>query len=186
MNSSLDDETSEITDFAALMLTTEPESYREAMRREDASSWLEAMVMEMESQHKARTFVEVPRPKGENILECRWVYAFKFAADGQSTVYKAHLVAKGFGQCPGQDFNETFAPTLNKPSLLTLLTIVAHEDLEIDQMDVKTAFLHGDLDEEIFMFPPEGFPPMVSGHMWKLQKSIYGLKQAARIWYQKL
>ena len=181
-----EDETSEIADFSAFMSTTEPQSYKEAMRREDASSWLEAMAVEMTSQRKVGTFVEVPRPADANILPCRWVYAFKLGADGETTIYKARLVAKGFGQRPGEDFNETFAPTLHKSSLLTLLAIAAREDLEIDQMDVKTAFLNGDLEEEIYMQPPEGFPPKVRGHVWRLQKSIYGLRQSARQWYQKL
>ena len=181
-----EEEMSEIADFAAFMTTTEPRTYKEAMRREDASSWLEAMAVEMESQHKVGTFVKVLRPAEVNILPCHWVYAFKLSVDGETMIYKARLVAKGFGQCPGEDFNETFAPTLHKSSLLTLFTIAAQEDLEMDQMDVKTAFLNSDLDEEIYMQPPDGFPPKVRGHVWKLQKSIYGLRQAARQWYQKL
>ena len=91
-------------------------------------------------------------------------------------------MAKGFGQHPGEDFNETFAPTLHKPSLLTLFAVAAYEDVEINQMDVKTVFLHGDLEEKIFMNPPEGFPPTISGHVWKLKKSIYSLKQATCMW----
>ena len=91
-------------------------------------------------------------------------------------------MAKGFGQRPGEELNETFAPTLHKPSLLTLFAVAACKDVEINQMDVKTAFLHGDLEEEIFMNPPEGFPLTISGHAWKLKKSIYGLKQATRMW----
>ena len=170
-----EDETSVITDFAAFMTTTEPQSYHEAMHREDASSWLEAMSVEMASQRKVGTFVEVPKPIGANILPCRWVFAFKLGADGITTIYKAWLVAKGFGQRPGKDFNKTFAPTLHKPSLLTLLVIAAGEDLEIDHVDIKTAFLNGNLEEEIHMQPPDGFPPKVRGHVWKLQKSIYGL-----------
>ena len=82
-------------------------------------------------------------------------------------------MAKGFGRCPGEDFNEMFAPTLHKPSLLTLFAVAAHEDVKINQMDVKTVFLHGDWEEEIFMNPPEGFPLTVSGHVWKLKKSIW-------------
>ena len=170
-----EDETSVIANFAAFMTTTEPQSYHEAMRREDASSWLEAMSVEMASQRKVGTFIEVPKPVDANILQSRWVYAFKLGADGITTIYKARLVAKGFGQRPGEDFNETFAPTLHKPSLLTLLAIAAREDLEIDHMDIKTAFLNGDLEEEIYMQLPDGFPPKVQGHVWKLQKSIYGL-----------
>ena len=94
-------------------------------------------------------------------------------------MYKARLVAKGFKQRPGEDFDETFAPTMHKSSLLTLLAIAAQEDLEIGQMDVKTAFLNGDLEEEIYMNPPDGFPTKEKGHVWLLKKSIYGLKQAS-------
>lgn len=179
-----DDETENV-DHAALMSTLEPQSYRDAMRREDASSWMDAMAKEMESQNKAETYIEVPRPRDVNILESRWVYAYKLGADGQNTIYKARLVAKGFKQRPGEDFNETFAPTMHKSSLLTLLAIAAQEDLEIEHLDIKTAFLNGDLEEEIYMHPPEGFPPQKAGNVWKLMKSIYGLKQAARMWYKK-
>ena len=179
------EEETEIADFAAYMTTTEPQSYREAMRREDASSWMEAMMKEMESQQKIGTYIEVPRPDNVNILQCRWVYAYKLGSDGQTTIYKARLVARGYGQRPGEDFNETFAPTMHKSSLLTLLAIAAQEDLEIEHLDIKTAFLNGDLEEEIYMLPPEGFPPKIEGHVWKLMKSIYGLKQAARMWYKK-
>ena len=143
------DQMPESVNYVAFMSMTELESYWEVMCCEDTNSWLEAMVMEMESQQKAGTFVEVPRLKGENILECRWVFAYKITVDGKSPLYKAWLVAKGFGQHPGEDFNEMFAPTLHKPSLLTLFAVAAHEDVEINQMDVKTVFLHGDLEEEI-------------------------------------
>jgi transposase InsO family protein len=184
VNQSNEDNT-EITDHAALMSTLEPQSYRDAMQREDASNWMDAMAKEMESQNKAETYIEVPKPNDVNILESRWVYAYKFGAENQNLIYKARLVAKGFKQRPGEDFNETFAPTMHKSSLLTLLAIAAQEDLEVDHLDIKTAFLNGELEEEIYMQPPEGFPPKEAGNVWKLKKSIYGLKQAARMWYKK-
>ena len=150
-----------IANFAAFMTTTEPQSYHEAMHCEDESSWLEAMSVEMASQCKVGTFVEVLKPISANILLCQWVFTFKLGVDGIMTIYKARLVAKGFGQRPGEDFNETFAPTLHKPSLLTLLAIATQEDLKINHMDIKSAFLNGDLEEEIYMQLPNGFPPKV-------------------------
>ena len=100
--------------------------------------------------------------------------------------YKARLIAKGFTQKEGIDYKETFSPVSSKDSFRTIMALVAHFDLELHQMDVKTAFLNGDIDETIYMVQPENF---VSGDpkrlVCKLRKSIYGLKQASRRWYYK-
>ena len=106
---------------------------------------------------------------------------------GEIERYKARLVAQGYSQTEGIDFNETFAPVAKFASIRALLALAAIYDLEIHQMDVKTAFLNGDLEEEIYMVQPEGF--VVSGKeqlVCKLNKSLYGLKQASRAWYQKM
>ena len=100
--------------------------------------------------------------------------------------YKARLVAKGFTQKEGIDYKETFSPVSSKDSLRIVMALVAHYDLELHQMDVKTAFLNGDVEETIYMVQPEGFETKGSEHLvCKLKKSIYGLKQASRQWYRK-
>ena len=100
--------------------------------------------------------------------------------------YKARLVAKGFTQKEGIDYTETLSPVSKKDSLRTILALDAHFDHELQQMDVKTAFLNGDLEEEVYMKQPEGFSSSVGEHLvCKLRKSIYDLKQASRQWYFK-
>jgi Reverse transcriptase (RNA-dependent DNA polymerase) len=108
----------------------------------------------------------------------------KRGPDGEITRYKARLVARGFTQIEGIDYTETFAPVAKFTSIRTLLALAAHQNLELHQMDVKTAFLNGDLNEEIYMNLPPGFrKPNV---IWKLKKGLYGLKQASREWYKKI
>jgi hypothetical protein len=125
-------------------------------------------------------------PPGANILDCRWVYVEKRGPDSKGIIYKACVVAKGFTQIPGVDYDETYAPTMHKSSFQTLLALAAYYNMEIHQMDVKAAFLHGDLKETIFMQPPNGFPTKTPRHVWRLKKSLYSLKQAARAWHAKV
>jgi hypothetical protein len=103
--------------------------------------------------------------------------------DGNVHIYKARLVAKGFRQIQGVDYEETFSPVAMLKSVRILLAIAAYYDYEIWQMDVKTAFLNGHLSEDVYMTQPEGFVnPKNAGKICKLQRSIYGLKQASRSW----
>ena len=117
---------------------------------------------------------------------CKWVYKTKTDASGNIERYKARLVAKGFLQKEGIDYHDTFSPVSKKDSLRIIMALVAHFDLELHQMDVKTAFLNGELEEEVYMTQPEGFI-LEKGNtlVCKLKKSIYGLKQASRQWYMK-
>ncbi|KAA0067113.1 retrotransposon protein, putative, Ty1-copia subclass [Cucumis melo var. makuwa] len=127
----------------------------------------------------------VELPKESKRVGCKWVFKTKRDSNDNIERYKARLVAKGYTQKDGIDYKETFSPVSKKDSLRIIMALVAHYDLELHQMDVKTAFLNGNLDEEVFMDQPEGF--MVEGkeHMvCKLKRSIYGLKQASRRWYQ--
>ena len=112
---------------------------------------------------------------------CKWVFKTKRDSNGNIERYKARLVAKGYTQKDGIDYKETFSPVSKKDSLRIIMALVAHYDLELHQMDVKTAFLNGNLDEEVFMDQPEGF--MVEGKermVCKLRMSTYELKQAFR------
>jgi hypothetical protein len=143
---------------------------------------------EIASTTAANTWQLVPLPDGRVAIGCKWVFKIKRRADGSIDRYKARLVAKGFSQKEGLDYKETFAPVARMPSLRALLAIAAAQDLEIHQMDVKTAFLNGDLEEDIYMQQPEGFvaPGQQSKLVCKLNKSLYGLKQAGRSWYKKI
>ena len=124
-------------------------------------------------------------PKGVNIVSNKWVFKIKRQPSGQIEKYKARLVARGFSQQRGIDYYETFAPVVRMESLRILLAIAAHEDLEVHQMDVVTAYLAGELEEEIYMAPPQGLPG-TAGKVCRLKKGLYGLKQSARVWNRRI
>lgn len=165
----------------------EPSTFSEAMSGVNSDEWLQAMSEELESTSQANTWSLTPLPAGRSAVGCKWVYKIKRKVDGSVDRYKARLVAKGYSQKEGIDFTETFAPVARLSSLRALLAVVAAEDLELHQMDVKTAFLNGDLTEDIYMQQPPGF--IASGQeqlVCKLNKSLYGLRQAGRSWYNKI
>ena len=127
------------------------------------------------------------KPSGANIVGCRWILAKKYDADGNLAKYKARLCAQGYSQIEGVDYTNTFSPVVSSASLRAVLTIAASEDMEIHCMDIKTAFLHGKLEEDIYMRQPEGYEmPGMEHKVLKLRKSLYGLKQAPKCWYQNL
>ena len=165
----------------------EPSTYAEAMARPDASLWLAAIEAEYQSQQRAGTYELTNLPSGRQAIGCKWVFKIKRHADGSVDRYKARLVAKGYSQKEGLDYKETFAPVAKFASIRTLLALAAHQNYEVHQMDVKTAFLNGDLDVDLYMQQPEGF--VIAGQeqlVCKLRKSIYGLKQAGRAWFEKI
>jgi transposase InsO family protein len=165
---------------------SEPECFAEAMEDEHNKEWMKAMQEEMDSLHKNNTYELVKLPKGKKALKNKWVYRIKNEEHTPHPRYKARLVVKGFGQRKGVDYDEIFSPVVRMTSIRLILGLAASLNLEIEQMDVKTAFLHGDLEEEIYMEQPEGF--LVKGkedYVCKLKKSLYGLKQAPRQWYLK-
>lgn len=131
-----------------------------------------------------KVFQLVPRPKGAKVISCRWHLKKKYKNNGDLDKFKARLVARGFTQQEGLDFNQTFAPSSRQESLKAFLSIVSHEDWELMQLDVVAAFLYGLLDETIYMSQPEGFVNAeYPDHVWCLNKSLYGLKQSARQWH---
>ncbi|GKB71633.1 putative RNA-directed DNA polymerase, partial [Tanacetum coccineum] len=135
----------------------EPECYAEAMEDEHKKEWFEAMEDEMNSLHENNTFELVKLPKGKRALKNKWVYKLKTEEHTSRPRYKARLVVKGFSQKRGIDFDEIFSPVVKMGSIRVVLGLAASLDLEVEQIDVKTTFLHGDLDKEIYMEQPEGF-----------------------------
>jgi transposase InsO family protein len=164
----------------------DPCTFKQAMDSAKNEEWLAAMKAELESMQKNGVWELVALPQGCRPIGCKWVYKTKRDSRGIIEKHKARLVAKGFTQQEGIDFTETFSPVSTKDSFRIIMAIVAHFDLSLHQMDVKTAFLNGELYEEIYMKQPEGFIQEGRENLvCKLKKSIYGLKQASRQWYLK-
>src|SRR5204862_4146133 len=136
-----------------------PTTYQRARTSAQAVKWDTAMKDEMKALEKNNTFTIVPRPSNQQVIDCKWVYRVKELSDGTIERYKVRLVAKGFAQQPGYDFNmdELFAPVIRYESLRLLLAISAHYGWIPRQLDIKSAFLHGDLKELIYMELPEGY-----------------------------
>ncbi|KAL0321779.1 UNVERIFIED_CONTAM: Retrovirus-related Pol polyprotein from transposon TNT 1-94 [Sesamum calycinum] len=163
----------------------EPTSYNEALKTPESEKWLLAMKEEMKSLHDNKTWILVPKPKDASIVDCKWI--FKIKQENNSSRFKARLVAKGFTQTEGVDYTEIFSPVVKYTTVRIILALVAHYDWELKQMDVKTAFLHGDLHEQIYMNQPCGFIDKKNpDHVCLLKKSLYGLKQSPRQWNKNL
>ncbi|KAK9044682.1 hypothetical protein V6N11_058576 [Hibiscus sabdariffa] len=161
----------------------EPKTYQEVVSSPDSEKWLEAMRSEMDSMSDNQVWTLVEPPEGIKPIGCKWVFKKKTDMDGNVQTYKGRLVAKGYRQIHGIDYDETFSTVAMFKSIRILLAIAAFHDYEIWQMDVKTAFLNGKLEEDVYMTQPEGFvTPENAGKVCKLQRSIYGLKQASRSW----
>ena len=146
--------------------------------------WSQAMNEEMEALEKNNTWELVPPPQGKRVVGCRWVYTIKHNADGSVNRYKARLVAKGYTQTYGVDYEETFAPVAKINTVRVLMSLAANLDWPLQQFDVKNAFLHGELSEEVYMDLPPGYEASTRGRfVCKLNKSLYGLKQSPRAWF---
>jgi Reverse transcriptase (RNA-dependent DNA polymerase) len=179
--------TEEMIEYAFLSGAIEPHSYKEAIKSNDSHKWLEAAQVEYKAIMDNNTWDLVPLPQGQKAVGSCWVFKIKENADGSIERYKAQLVAQGFSQKPHLDYTETFAPVAKFASLRAILAIAAIEDMDIDHMDVSSAFLNGDLEEEIYMAQPEGFIPKgKEGLVCHLRKPLYGLKQSPWQWYKKL
>jgi hypothetical protein len=123
-------------------------------------------------------------PKGQKVITGRWVYTKKFTAEGELDKHKARYVAQGFRQVEGVDYSQTYAPTSQRTTLRAMLSEVAKHDMDLRQLDVKTAFLQSELEEEVYVHAPAGFE--TPGYAYRIRKALYGLKQAPRAWYAKL
>ncbi|GJY06859.1 ribonuclease H-like domain-containing protein [Tanacetum coccineum] len=160
-----------------------PKTYRDAFLD---SNWTNAMQDEYNALIKNRTWTLVPRPPDANVVRCMWLFRHKFLADGTLSRYKAWLVANGSTQLEGVDVDETFSPVVKPGTICTVLSLDVSRHWPVHQLDVKNAFLHGDLSETVYMHQPPGFQD--SSHpdyVCLLQRSLYGLKQAPRAWFQR-
>ncbi|KAM1286779.1 hypothetical protein ACFX2J_000788 [Malus domestica] len=145
------------------------------------------MQEEVDALHSQNTWSFVPLPSGKNLVGCKWVYIIKKSADGTVARYKARLVAKGYSQEEGIDYGETFSHVVKPTTIRLVFALASQFKWQLRQLDVKNAFLHGFLQEEVYMEQPPGFQSLqhLSTCVCKLQKSLYRLKQAPRAWNDK-
>lgn len=158
----------------------EPQTYAEAMRSSKSHEWKIAIDDELRSLEKNGTWDLVDLPPNKRPIHSKWVFKIKRKSNGAIDRFKARLVAKGYSQRKGIDYDETFSPVVRLDSIRLIFSLVARFDLDMIHFDVRTAFLYGTLSEEVYMDPPEGVD--ADGKVCKLVKSIYGLKQASRVW----
>lgn len=164
-------------------LETEPTCYTTATKYPE---WSAAMDQEFNSLQKSGTWTLVPVNSKMNVVCCKWIYRIKCNPDGLISRYKARLFAKSFHQIPGLDFLDTFCPVVKPTTIRTALAIANNNNWPIRQLDVESAFLHGEIKEEVYMIQPPGYAdPIRPTHVCKMVNSIYGLRQAPRAWYQK-
>ncbi|GJV16316.1 retrovirus-related pol polyprotein from transposon TNT 1-94 [Tanacetum coccineum] len=175
---------SEVCMYALTVSTIEPKNIKEAMADH---SWIESMQDELNQFERLQVWELVPRPEGKNIIALKWLWKNKCDAENIVVRNKTRLVAKGYKQEEGIDFEESFAPVARLEAVRMFIAYAAHKNITIFQMDVKMAFLNGPLKEEVYVSQPEGFiDPEFPDHVYRLKKALYGLKQAPRAWYDKL
>jgi histone deacetylase 1/2 len=164
--------------------TSEPLSVEEALTDE---RWVAAMDNEHSALIKNKTWHLVPPPKGRNVIGCKWVYKIKRRADGSVDHYKARLVAKGFKQRYEIDYEETFSPVVKAATIRLILSVAVSKGWSLRQLDMQNAFLHGMLEEEVYMHQPPGYKDSrYLNYVCKLDNALYGLKQAPHAWYARL
>ena len=174
---------------AHLTIHREPTTFDEATACPEKAKWKEAMGKEMKSLEENKVWELIPLPPGKKAIGSKWVYKVKTNSDGSFERYKARLVARGFDQKFGSDYDETFCPVVRMESLRTLMSLSTQRGLELHHVDVHTAFLNGTLvlQEEVYMKQPPGYEKEGEEHLvCRLSKSIYGLKQSSRCWNMAL
>ena len=164
----------------------DPVTPAEAMKRDDAKLWKDAMDDEYRSLMENGTWELVQLPPDRKAIGCKWLFKTKEDEKGNIVRYKARLVAQGFTQKFGVDFDEVFAPVARQETFRILLTIASRRKMVAKHVDVKTAYLHGKLEETIYMKQPAGYSTGDDKTVCRLKKSLYGLKQSARVWNHKI
>jgi len=176
--------TAEASSYLALLSSTKPQNVREACKDE---CWVKATDEELEQIKKNNTWELVPRPKDKNVIGTKWIFKNKLNENGEVIRNKARLVCKGYAQQEGTDFEETFAPVARLEAIQMFLALSRFQKFKVFQMDVKSTFLNGDLEEEVYIEQPDGFILWNDpNHVCRLKKALYGLKQAPRAWYYRL
>ncbi|GKC25649.1 retrovirus-related pol polyprotein from transposon TNT 1-94 [Tanacetum coccineum] len=173
----------EVCMYALTVSTIKPKNIKEAM---PDHSWIESMQDEMHQFQRLDVWKLVPRPANRNIIAVKW---FRMNKDAENTVIrnKSRLVAKGYCQEDGIDFEESFTSIARLEAVRMFIAYASHKNFAIFQVGVKTTFLNGSLKEEVYVTQPDGFvDPDFPDHVYKLKKALYGLKQAPRAWYNKL
>lgn len=160
----------------------EPTTFKEAISCKDKKEWKKAIESELKSLHDNDTWELVELPKGRKAIPSKWIFRIKTNPDGSIDKYKARLVVKGYSQKKNIDYYETFSPVVKSSTIRAVLSVAAREKLKLAQFDVSTAFLYGTLEEDIYMKPPEGYNNVDGNHVFKLKKSLYGLKQSPLCW----
>lgn len=174
----------EISDELLFMGVDEPVNYTQASKKRE---WRIAMEQELEAIEKNETWSLTELPPGKKAIDLKWVYKLKKDTEGKVVKHKARIVAKGYVQQYGVDFEEIFAPVTRLETVRLLLALSAKNGWTVHHLDVKSAFLNGELKEEVFVSQPEGFEKPGKEHMvYRLSKALYGLRQAPRAWYSKL
>ncbi|GKA96700.1 retrovirus-related pol polyprotein from transposon TNT 1-94 [Tanacetum coccineum] len=170
--------------YDAFLTSVEPKNYKEALTQ---ACWIEAMQEELHEFERLEVWELVPPPDKAFVISLKWIYKVKLDELGGILKNKARLVARGYRQEEGIDFEESFAPVARLEAIRIFLAFAAHMNMVIYQMDVKTAFLNGNLREEVYVSQPDGFvDPDKPNYVYKLKKALYGLKQAPRAWYDML
>ena len=161
-----------------------PRTYAEAMEDDE---WRESVNDEMGAMERNNTWYETELPKGKKAVTSRLIHTIKYLANGKPERKKTRLVARGYTQVYGEDYLDTFAPVAKLHTIRIILSLAVNQEWDLWQMDVKNAFLQGELEDEVYMRPPPGMEEMVKpGNVLRLRKAIYGLKQSPRAWYHKL
>ncbi|KAJ4700915.1 Retrovirus-related Pol polyprotein from transposon TNT 1-94 [Melia azedarach] len=160
-----------------------PTNIHEALKH---PRWRVAVQEEISALEKNGTWELTKLPHGKSTVGCKWIFTVKYLADGSIDRFKARLVANGFTQTYGVDYQETFAPVAKLNTVRVLISLAVNNDWPLQQLDVKNAFLNGDLTEEVYMTVPPGIEnDYNSGKVCKLKKSLYGLKQSPRAWFER-
>lgn len=175
----------QLTEAHKVLLTSvsslnEPHSYAQASTDPE---WVNVMEKELQALEDNETWTIMPLPPNKKPIGSKWVYKVKLNADGSVERYKARLVAKGYNQTYGIDYSDSFSPVAKVVTVRLLVSLSTSNNWFLHQLDINNAFLHDFLEEEVYLTPPEGYNKTKKGEVCKLNKSLYGLKQASRQWH---